>query len=96
VVNNTLANVRANALKTSLPSKIKVGDVKDDIVKHPAHYTKGIEMWEYAHSQGLDFFEGNIIKYVTRWRHKNGMEDLLKAKQYLDKLIKNNSKITTK
>jgi len=47
-------------------------------------------MWEYAHSQGLDFFEGNIIKYITRWRHKNGMEDLLKAKQYLDKLIENN------
>ena len=44
-------------------------------------------MWEYAYSQGLDFFEGNVIKYVTRWRHKNGMEDLLKAKQYLDKLI---------
>mgnify|MGYP003677267595 CR=1 FL=1 len=56
---------------------------KDDIVKHPEHYTKGID---------LDFFEGNIIKYVTRWRHKNGMEDLLKAKQYLDKLIENNSK----
>ena len=81
---NTLAGLRKSA------------QTKDDIVKHPAHYTKGIEMWEYAHSQGLDFFEGNIIKYVTRWRHKNGMEDLLKAKQYLDKLIKNNSKITTK
>ena len=44
-------------------------------------------MWEYAHSQDLDFFEGNIIKYVTRWKDKNGIEDLLKAKQYLDKLI---------
>ena len=95
MVNNTLANVRANALNTSTAAE-KVVTVKDDIVKHPAHYTKGIEMWEYAHSQGLDFFEGNIIKYVTRWRHKNVMEDLLKAKQYLDKLIKNNSKITTK
>ena len=69
---------------------------KKDIVKHPEHYTKGIEMWEYAYSQGLDFFEGNIIKYVTRWRHKNGIEDLLKARQYLNKLIENNLKINAK
>lgn len=59
-------------------------------VKHPTHYNKGIEMWDYAHSQQLDFFEGNIVKYVTRWRHKNGVQDLKKAKQYLDKLIELN------
>ena len=53
-------------------------------VKHPKHYNEGIEMWDYAFSHNLDFFEGNI---VTRWKHKNGVEDLLKAKQYLDKLI---------
>ena len=37
-------------------------------VKHPKHYNKGIEMWDYAHSHNLDFFEGNIVKYVTRWK----------------------------
>tara|TARA_Y100000389_G_C17011368_1_gene294322 strand:- start:30 stop:236 length:207 start_codon:yes stop_codon:yes gene_type:complete len=58
-------------------------------VTHPNHYNQGIEMWEYASSHNLDFFEGNVVKYVTRWRHKNGLEDLLKAKQYLDKLIEN-------
>ena len=47
-------------------------------------------MWDYSYSQGLDFFEGNVIKYVTRWRHKNGIEDLYKAKQYLDRLIYHN------
>ena len=56
-------------------------------VEHPKHYNNGIEMWDYAYSHNLDFFEGNIVKYVTRWKHKNGVEDLLKAKQYLDKLI---------
>jgi len=56
-------------------------------VKHPNHYNRGIEMWDYAHSHNLDFFEGNIVKYVTRWKEKNGVEDLHKAKQYLDKLI---------
>jgi hypothetical protein len=63
---------------------------KTDNIKHPNHYTQGIEMWDYSYSQGLDFFEGNIIKYVTRWRHKNGIEDLYKAKQYLDRLIYHN------
>ena len=56
-------------------------------VKHPKHYNRGIEMWDYAYSHNLDFFEGNIVKYVTRWKEKNGVEDLHKAKQYLDKLI---------
>jgi len=56
-------------------------------VKHPKHYNKGIEMWDYAHSHNLSFFEGNIVKYVTRWKHKNGVEDLYKAKEYLNKLI---------
>ncbi len=56
-------------------------------VKHPNHYNRGIEMWDYAYSHNLDFFEGNIVKYVTRWKEKNGVEDLHKAKQYLDKLI---------
>ena len=56
-------------------------------VNHPEHYNKGVEMWDYAASHDLDFFEGNIVKYVTRWKHKNGVEDLYKAQQYLNKLI---------
>tara|TARA_R100001163_G_C5068486_1_gene208908 strand:- start:15705 stop:15980 length:276 start_codon:yes stop_codon:yes gene_type:complete len=56
-------------------------------VNHPKHYNQGIEMWDYAYSHDLDFFEGNIVKYVTRWKDKGGIEDLYKAKQYLDKLI---------
>jgi|TARA_R110001599_G_scaffold1706_5_gene8471 hypothetical protein len=64
--------------------------MSEDRVKHPKHYTKGIEMWDYAYSHKLDFFEGNVIKYVTRWKTKNGLEDLKKAKQYLDRLIEHN------
>ena len=65
---------------------------KLDQVNHPEHYTQGIEMWEYSYSHNLSFFEGNIIKYVTRWKHKGGLQDLKKAKAYLDKLIENNEK----
>ncbi len=38
-------------------------------------------------SNGLNFCEGNVVKYVARWRRKNGIEDLKKARQYLDFMI---------
>ncbi len=65
----------------------KMEDKNKEQVEHPNHYNKGIEMWDYAHSHDLDFFEGNVVKYVTRWRHKNGLQDLEKALMYLSKLI---------
>ena len=56
-------------------------------VEHPQHYNQGIECWDYTTSHDMNFLQGNIIKYVTRYRHKNGIEDLKKALQYLNKLI---------
>lgn len=54
----------------------------------PEHYCKGkIEPWDFIASQGLNFFEGNIVKYITRYRHKDGLKDLYKARTYLNKLI---------
>ena len=55
---------------------------------HPAHYARcKIEPLEYIIKNNLGFCEGNIIKYVTRWKNKNGVEDLQKAKYYLERLI---------
>jgi len=49
-------------------------------VEHPSHYNQGkTEMWDYSAHHNLDFFEGNVVKYVTRWKHKNGIQDLEKA-----------------
>ena len=57
------------------------------------HYkTKAIEPWDFIAANNLGFFEGNIVKYLSRWRDKNGIEDLLKARHYLDKLIEIESK----
>jgi hypothetical protein len=53
----------------------------------PHHYNKPIQPWDYIAANELGFFEGNIIKYVTRWKEKNGIEDLKKAKHYIEKLI---------
>lgn len=67
---------------------------QNDAVNHPNHYTQGrfevIDIIEDA-VQGADPFEAvclaNVIKYTTRYRHKNGVEDLKKAQWYLAKLI---------
>lgn len=47
-----------------------------------------IEPIQYILANNLSFIEGNVIKYVTRWKTKNGIEDLKKARHYLDLLIK--------
>jgi hypothetical protein len=53
-----------------------------------SHYAaKAIQPWDYIASNNLGYFEGNIVKYVSRWRDKGGIEDLRKARHYLDKLI---------
>jgi hypothetical protein len=53
-----------------------------------AHYRdKGIQPIIYIHANDLGFCEGNVVKYVTRWREKNGIADLEKAKHYLELLI---------
>ena len=51
------------------------------------HYrTKAIQPWDFITSNNLGFLEGSIIKYVSRFREKGGMEDLKKAQHYLEKL----------
>jgi hypothetical protein len=53
-----------------------------------AHYRdKGIQPIIYIHANNLGFCEGNVVKYVTRWRDKNGVADLKKAIHYLELLI---------
>ena len=52
------------------------------------HYKgKTIQPWDYIAAQNLGYFEGNIVKYVSRWKVKGGVDDLKKARHYLDKLI---------
>jgi len=66
---------------------------KPDMVNKPPHYNKGdVECIDAikAACEGLDGFEGyctgNSIKYLWRWKHKNGVEDLKKADWYIRKL----------
>jgi len=63
-----------------------------DMVNHPPHYTTGsievIDAIDAIEDWSLGFHDGNVVKYVARWRHKDGIRDLKKAAWYLARLIK--------
>jgi hypothetical protein len=57
------------------------------------HYKDlAIQPAEYNHANNIPYMEGNVIKYVTRWRKKGGIKDLEKAKHYLELLIEMETK----
>ena len=57
----------------------------------PNHYSKlSIEPWDFIYENRLDFFEGNVVKYICRCKEKGGIEDLQKARTYLERLIEKN------
>ena len=67
-------------------------DDEDDMVNHPPHYNKyGVECIDAlraATGEGFEYYlQGNVIKYMWRYRYKNGIEDLKKANWYLELLI---------
>ena len=66
-----------------------------DVVNNPSHYAQEgeVECIDYmeqrlSRPEFIGYLNGNVIKYVHRWRYKNGVEDLRKARWYLNRLIK--------
>ena len=61
-----------------------------DNIKDPKHYAMWIiEPVQFMMENEIPYVEGNVIKYIMRWRYKGGLEDLHKAQEYLNILIKN-------
>lgn len=68
---------------------------KDDMVSHPAHYQSetGLEVIDVIEAFTFDLKcieatdTGNVLKYMCRWKNKNGVQDLEKARWYLEHLI---------
>jgi hypothetical protein len=57
------------------------------------HYVKlKIQPIEYIQANGLGYHEGNVLKYITRWKDKDGIKDLRKAVHYLELLIEHTEK----
>lgn len=79
-----------------LASKFPVTNKKKNNVDNPldtmiggTHYKQGkTQPIEYIHANNMSYIEGCIIKYITRYKYKNGREDLEKIKHYIDLLIK--------
>jgi len=57
---------------------------KDYQVQGDHYQSKAIQPIDYILANGLGYCEGNVVKYVSRWREKGGLSDLLKAKQYIE------------
>ena len=70
---------------TVTPNDVQVGGT---------HYKEqDIQPWDAIHAWGLGFFSGNVVKYVARHNQKGGVNDLRKARHYLDKLIELHTKV---
>jgi hypothetical protein len=76
---------RSNNFKVAEPSELS--EPLDTQVGGSHYKTLKIQPVEYIHANNISYFEGCVIKYVTRWRNKNGIEDLKKAKHFIELLI---------
>lgn len=81
----------ANAMKALSAGGVSMKNENNDKINNPAHYKAGgIETLDYIKAKVKDYpsyVAGNILKYVSRYEHKNGIEDLKKAQFYLNDLI---------
>lgn len=75
----TIQHLREQAMKAQRANDTQVGG---------AHYRmNNIETWDVILDWGLGYLDGNAVKYLSRWRHKGGVQDLRKAAHYIQKLI---------
>ena len=68
-------------------------ELKEDLIEHPPHYNKGIETSTYIKSWNMNWNQANVVKYISRYNLKNKdeksqLDDLKKARWYLEDLIK--------
>ncbi|WP_330988707.1 DUF3310 domain-containing protein [Staphylococcus pseudintermedius] len=92
--NGTYGEINADVEWYPIPSNTKIATHKEDVVNNPNHYTYGdIEVIDYCdqvcktYPPELAPYVFNAIKYVNRATHKNGKEDIAKAKYYVQRLF---------
>ncbi|ELN1796982.1 DUF3310 domain-containing protein [Staphylococcus pseudintermedius] len=92
--NGTYGEINADVEWYPIPSNTKIATHKEDVVNNPSHHTYGdIEVIDYCdqvcktYPPELAPYVFNAIKYVSRATHKNGKEDIAKAKYYVQRLF---------
>lgn len=83
--------ININDCKGYRNNSLKIED--KELIKPTYYNSTGISPFDYIRENDLNFFEGNIVKYITRHKEKNGIEDLIKAKTYLEEIIENYDKL---
>ena len=83
-----IEGTKLETLETKILDKIVEDTIKSDCQVGGTHYQKAIQPIEYIEKNKLGFCEGNVIKYITRHKEKNGAEDIKKAIQYLEFILK--------
>lgn len=86
----TVQTIAEKVVKAIEEPEVKVTPKEEDVINHPSHYTRGkIEVIDFIEDQQLPYHLGNVIKYIARAGHKGDkLEDLKKARWYLDRYIK--------
>ena len=75
-------------METGKPTIVAVKDAVNDKQIGGSHYKRlVIQPWDYVLANGIGYCEGSAIKYLSRWKDKGGIQDLYKAKHFIDKLI---------
>ena len=88
-----MASMKSLAMEIEEYQDMFNGITHEDMVNHPPHYNQGgietIEAIKAALGDGFPaYLTGNILKYLWRYKHKNGVEDIKKAQFYLNRLVK--------
>ena len=65
----------------------EIDKLEDDSKIKPQHYKSNNDVIQFCLDNELTFCEANVVKYVVRWKKKNGVEDLRKAIEYINRLI---------
>ena len=92
VVEPVAQTIAEKVVQTIEQSEVKTIELpkQEDVINHPSHYTRGkIEVIDFIEDQQLPYHLGNVIKYIARAVYKGDkLEDLKKARWYLDRYIK--------
>jgi hypothetical protein len=84
---NGLLEAVDNFINYGHPNELNLSTANETQIGGDHYKEKSIQPWDYIAANELGYFEGNIVKYVSRWQNKGGVKDLQKARHYLDKLI---------